>query len=430
MGGSDVAPDECELRREDAKDIDSSPSPPRLMKSTSGSGWGNVWIPVDDFAAGKRRTKWAGSKIKKVPVPPRLYVDNRTIIREVGHIGELRRGDHCLIPVNMIRGLSPTIDTLYSWMGSLECVYFYHHFIMVDDVDRLDDQGIPRSREGNMAEIIEYGNTFREAVEEVRVTSNGRWLRFPGCAFKFLTQKCKMHRLPLADYGDNPHIYTVVETRTTEDRERIVKDAMDMVAHPKRYHFLFNNCEHVTELAANGKFTSPEVHFLLWNGLRLMLYVVGLFFLNFIAGCCFSKYCVTYPLRALVAYHVCTSIPVVLQALITYVLVARSLSQHYKRKLLEDDDFWHLMGKELARAVVSGGGATLAISFMPITVSESRYFWTFCAICAFAYLASDLIYNLFCHAVMRLVLIPVWGKVWLINLSGSRRSASGRTKAE
>jgi hypothetical protein len=360
---------------------------------------------------------------KKCDMPPRVYIDNRTIIREIGNVVELRRGDHCLVTINLMRCVSPMIDRMISWIGSFECIYFYHHFIMVDDVSHVDEHGVPRTHDGKMAEIVEYSNTIRQGMEEMRVKSGGRFHRIPATFVRFIMQKCHCVRLPLADYGDTPHIYTVIEDRTPEDRERVVKGALEMVAKPRKYHFYFNNCEHVSNLISQGRLTSPEVHFANWVILRFSLCCVGLFFLNWIAGCCYSKYCVTCPWLAFFAYHLFTTIPVVSQALISYALIARSVMKHYRRRLLKDDDWWHLMGKELGRAVVAGGGAAIPIAFMPLTVSKTRYFLTACAICSFSYLASDLVYNLLCHAVMRLVLLPVWGKVWLISC-GSGRTAS------
>mmetsp|Transcript_64897 Transcript_64897/g.128230 ORF Transcript_64897/g.128230 Transcript_64897/m.128230 type:complete len:112 (+) Transcript_64897:1-336(+) len=97
------------------------------------------------------------------------------------------------------------------------------------------------------------------------------------------------------------------------------------------------------------------------------------------------------------------------------MLVARSLCQQYAEALISRDDYLHLLGKELGRLIVVGGGATLATSLMPVLVSRTQCVILACAVCAVAYVASDLIYNLLAHAVMRLVLLPIWGKVWLLS---------------
>jgi len=381
-----------------------------------GSGWGGVWTARDDFLSQRRRTKWFQPVAKPVkPVPPRLYVDSKTIIREVTDVRTLRRGDHCLIAINLVRCVSPTIDHLISCLGSIELCYFYHHFIIMDDVYHVDEQGIPRTSQGELAEIMEYGNTIPEALRELRQAARGSLLRLPSVAARFLLcHKSKCHRMALADYGDTPHIYRVVESLTPQERERIVQDATQVVEHPSRYHVIFSNCEHISNHISRGCFTSPNVHFALWSFCRTVLYCIGLVILNIAAGSCYGKLCAAYPVGALASFYLLTSVPVLAQAAVSYALASQSVWRKYAQALITHDDFYHLLGKELGRMLLVGGTTTVAISCVPILASQTQYFATTCGFCAFAYIVSDLLYNCFAHAVMRLVLLPVWGRVWLI----------------
>jgi len=384
---------------------------------------------MDDFVTQRRRTKWCqtGGSSPAKSIPPRLYVDNRTIIREVTDVRSLCRGDHCLIAINLVRCVSPTMDYLISCMGSIELCYFYHHFIIMDDVHHVDDQGIPRTDTGGLAEIMEYGNTIPEALKEVHQNSSGSFLRLPGVAAHFLLHhKSKCHRTPLADYGDTPHIYRVVEELTPQERERIVQNAASVLDNPARYHVIFSNCEHISNHISKGSFTSPNVHFAFWNFFRTLLCCVGLIFLNFAASSCYSKLCISYPLGAMLAYYLFSSVPVLTQAAVSYVLVAKSVCKQYAQALINHDECCHLLGKELGRMVFVGGGATAATLLVPQLVSRNLHFIAACGLCVCAYVASDLVYNCFAHAFMRLVLLPMWGKVWLIGAALPDFRAGGK----
>ena len=89
-----------------------------------------------------RQTLWSSQDKYKPPPPPCLYVDDTTIIREVHDMAILRRGDHCLIPLNVVRTMSPRLDYFISKMGSWEVFRLYHHFLMVDDVVRFSPCGL------------------------------------------------------------------------------------------------------------------------------------------------------------------------------------------------------------------------------------------------------------------------------------------------
>jgi len=404
----------------------STSSPPR---DANGTGYGGVWTATDDFVTQRRRTKWSvPDKKERQQVPPRVYVDNKTIIREVQDVRKLRHGDHCMIAINLVRSLSPTMDYLISFLGSIELIYFYHHFILVDDVHTIDDHGVPRTKGGGLAEIVEYANTIPEALEEVRLSSLGSWLRWPGAAARFLMNKSRCQRMALADYGDTQHLYIVVETLTEEQRAEIVKEALRVVEDHQPYHVFFNNCEHISNHISKGHFTSPNVHFGLWSICRMLFACIGIVFLNIVTGTCYSSFCVQYPLGALVGYHLFTSVPVGLQALISWCTVAVSVRRQHREGIVCRDDCYHLLGKELGRVIVVGGGATMTISLMPMIVSQTRFIIA-SGLVAFTYIVSDVIYNCCAHLVMRLVLIPVWGRVWLIGGSDARPGVEGKKRA-
>jgi len=155
-----------------------------------------IFTPVHHFANGIRKANWR----QEAKLPPRVYVDQLTIIREVSHVTDLRHGDHCLITLNCLRCVNPKIDYFVSLLGSLEIVNWYHHFIIMDDVVSVDTNGLPLTHDGKLATICEYANTLPEILEEVRVASRGSWTLIPLQAFKSFMWKAKCRRGALADY--------------------------------------------------------------------------------------------------------------------------------------------------------------------------------------------------------------------------------------
>ena len=59
-------------------------------------------------------------------------------------------------------------------------------------------------------EIMEYSNTVEGFVEELRVKS-GAWRSFPKVLLDCTLTKARCDRVPLADYGDMPHIFRMEE---------------------------------------------------------------------------------------------------------------------------------------------------------------------------------------------------------------------------
>merc|ERR1712232_297979 len=69
-------------------------------------------------------------------------------------------------------------------------------------------------------------------------------------------------------------------------RERVCRDAINMVSSPSEYHMLLNNCEHNTNKIYKGQASSPNVHFVTWALIRQLLCTMGLVFLGFFASEC------------------------------------------------------------------------------------------------------------------------------------------------
>jgi len=113
--------------------------------------------PVHHFINGSRKAHWR----QQATLPPRIYVDQLTIIREVSHVTDLRRGDHCMITLNILRCVSPTLDYFVSLLGSLEMFNLYHHFIIMDDVVSVDKNGVPLTADGKIATILEFQHLTR-----------------------------------------------------------------------------------------------------------------------------------------------------------------------------------------------------------------------------------------------------------------------------
>eukprot|EP00658_Telonema_sp_P-2_P051274 TRINITY_DN3932_c0_g2_i11.p2 TRINITY_DN3932_c0_g2~~TRINITY_DN3932_c0_g2_i11.p2 ORF type:complete len:110 (+),score=27.19 TRINITY_DN3932_c0_g2_i11:451-780(+) len=63
--------------------------------------------------------------------------------------------------------MSASLDYFVSLLGSWELFRLYHHFIMVDDVAYLDDMGVPRRKDGDLACLVEYSSTPQCAFHTV-----------------------------------------------------------------------------------------------------------------------------------------------------------------------------------------------------------------------------------------------------------------------
>jgi len=380
-----------------------------------------VLTPVHHFIRGTRRTAWTSNC---AALPPRIYVDHVSLIREVSDVTVLRRGDHCMVSLNVLRCLNPRVDYFVSLLGSLELLHLWHHFIVLDDVTGVDKNGVPLTSTGEIASIMEYSNTIPEFLEEVRVAAAGRWYLFPIKTARTFMRKARCHRVALGDYGDMPHIFRVERKMCENERERVVQEAEKMLIHHPKYHIFFANCEHTTNMVTKRQFKSPEIKFVVWSLFRYLLTLVGLFFFHAVVVRCYSHYCLQYPVWALAAYYLFTAVPVFLQSLIQFGMLVATVRSSYHQNMISRDDFYHLLVKEVCRAVIAGGLAVFVLAFAPHAVRSARGGYTFLVsfFVVFAYMISDMLFGLLSQLVVR-ILVRVHGRFWL-------HGGSPLTKAE
>jgi hypothetical protein len=230
----------------------------------------------------------------------RFYIDNETLIEDVD-VSTLRRGDHCLTVLNMMRTLHPKIDLIHSWLGWLGVIRIYHHFIVLDDVSYIDEFGVPRDSDGEVVRILEYANTPQIFLEQVLERNDQQtFLGLLKSICSELMNKAKCQIVPLAEYGDMPHIMKIYsepkkKKRTKKRKVSVLSMALDFVRDHPMYHCVYSNCEHTTNLLMYGEWKSPQVTFLLFSLIRYIIHTVSIF--------CPDK----------LAYHTMTTVPVFIE---------------------------------------------------------------------------------------------------------------------
>lgn len=373
-----------------------------------------VFTPIHEFAQGRRKSAWSrddnGNKVNEPP--PRIYVDHKTIIRHVDVL-KLRRGDHCMITLNVVRCISPLMDRFVSFLGAYELFPFFHHFMILEDVDNVDASGIPRTADGKIVSIMEYANSIPEAMEELRLLTGRSFWKFPIVCVKFLLNKVHCHRVALADYGDMPHIFRVEENLTQEARELAAQKAEHMLENHPHYNVFWANCEHTTNNISNGEFKSPMVNFALRRLGDMMLRLVGLMFLHVVVVRCYSAYCLSYPVWALIAYYTCTLIPTGLGIIARYVLLVVNARRSYSQSIISRDDLYHLVVKELGRAIVAGGATCCTLALVPVFAQDRGLSLEVSLAVMFTFLIADMVYCLLAHLSIQF-LLQVCGKFWFV----------------
>merc|ERR1719498_222496 len=98
-----------------------------------------------------------------------------------------------------------------------------------------------------------------------------------------------------------------------EQRERVVRTALALLQDQEKYHVLFHNCEHAVKKIYGAPVLSFCVRHLAWISVRMGLCCLGLVLLAWGSW------------WALLAYHVCISLPVGLQCVIQFVRSHRSI---------------------------------------------------------------------------------------------------------
>lgn len=406
--------------------------PPRTFEPPPGSSVvpKKIFTPIHHYLARSRKPFWCSEPESESATPPRIYVDQKSLFREIASVTQLRRGDHCMITLNVLRCLSPRIDYFVSLMGSLELFHLYHHFIILDDVGHVDDFGVPRAREDKIVQIMEYSNTVEGFVEELRVKSS--WRSFPKTLVDCTLRKARCDRVPLADYGDMPHIFRMEEKLTEEQRKRIVHDAEKLIENPRAYNVFCANCEHTANMVSGKQqFTSPEVHFFIWSLCRYGLTLLGLAMLQVVTMQCYSRYCLQYPFWALAAYYTCTALPVLAQIVVQYGRLAKTVYDGWRKSLMSRNDVYHLLLKELCRAIFNGALAFGFLLWAPdiLQFANQRYPIRISIAIVFAYLASDAVFALLAQVVTRILLLK-FGRFWLIGGSDHTWEEEQRLQAD
>jgi hypothetical protein len=196
-----------------------------------------------DFLLGKRVPHWICEKKSMAQERPTVetYVDGRTPIELITDVRNLRRGDHCVIVLNVFRTINPTLDYVHSWLSGYGYFKMFHHFLVLDDVVDIDENGVPRNEDGIAVEILEYSNTASQFLDEAAERG----------FIASLLDKAKCRRVALIDYGDNKYFYrfndeVIDEHQDTKRRDLVIQRALEFLRSQPKYHVISHNCEHAT----------------------------------------------------------------------------------------------------------------------------------------------------------------------------------------
>eukprot|EP00968_Pinguiococcus_pyrenoidosus_P013777 scaffold1247_cov251-Pinguiococcus_pyrenoidosus.AAC.13 len=325
-------------------------------------------------------------------------------------------------------------------LGSWEVLRCYHHFVVVDDVCSIDKKGKPLREDGAPAMICEYSNTPAGAVHSL----------FKRGLMETLRDVAAFHKLELHDYttASMNGVFRVKKSLTNEDRDRIVADCQALTANYAPYDLLFTNCESAAFFLsrsgkASGRFVSPQIPWALWSILRVTFAAAGSLTLLYMPqrNDVLSRECASfwgqqdripmadangevpddelYQLSALwlhVAYHVFCTVPVALQTEIHLVRAAVHLTE--QRERLGHVAYYHLIAKEVSRAILVGGLATFLVAIMPQFVHDTGLVGNARAVAMLAYTVIGLIYaglvQLFMRAMRLLgygVPVPIFKRI-------------------
>ena len=221
-----------------------------------------------DFLLGRRRPRWQTTRrsIASRRPFPHLYVDEESRLDLVTDVCKLRRGDHCVIVLNVFRTMNPYLDHIHSWLSGYGYFRMFHHFLVLDDVVDIDSNGVPRNEDGIACEILEYSNTASQFLEEAKHRG----------FIANLLDKAKCRRVALIDNGDNRYFYRFNDTLDDAQRDLIVQRAIDFIHSQPKYHLFYQNCEHTTNLITMKDLgtTSALVEYVFGNSRRYILHIV------------------------------------------------------------------------------------------------------------------------------------------------------------
>jgi hypothetical protein len=329
-------------------------------------------------------------------------------MREVMDFTSLRRGDHCMAAVKTLRAIWPGLDRITGILSRFEFWYVYHHFVILDDVQSVDDDGVPRTASGDLVRIMEFTNTCREYIKGVWVDVEDRVLCWPAAAARKFMSKASCLNVALAEYGDMPCIFIQVARQASiQERDEIMERVHWLTENHRPYHMMFYNCEHAVNQVITGRPESPEVQVVLQDVALLLLRCGALASLAMRPGATAGGG------AALVAYHIFGAGAIALRSLRRIWCANSSVWAHVRGGLLDRSEGWSLLLREMGRAVLAGGGAAAATAFCPgLLNSDAAAVWSWApgprhaglalALCASASCGFDIIYSCICHAVLRL----------------------------
>lgn len=262
---------------------------------------------------------------------PTMYVDDCHVMQEVFDVRRLRRGDHCVVGLNPIRKLHPSIDAFFFFCASWHLLRMFHHFIMLDNVAGVSEDGVALREDGRPAMIAEYSNTPMGAIRQMMHEGLRAVLRNPA----------PFQEIPLHDYtgslpcqpqdgdpspntavadaaaaastsggarkrkkggGTTPNeqlerqketqrslrpfgVFRITQQLSEEQRTDIVREARQQMKEYRdapllhNYHILLHNCEHAAFRLGSKRGVSPQVPMMLWEVFRVVVQLVGLGFL-------------------------------------------------------------------------------------------------------------------------------------------------------
>ena len=380
--------------------------------------------------------------------PPTLYCDGAAVMRQVteidGTFPSLRKGDHCVVPLNLARGAFRPLDLFIDFLSTLDLVAFHHHFVVLNDVNKA----------GQLSFVAEFTNTPADFI------SKATRVGYSGAFF----DKADYRKSPLTDYTGGI-VYRMVPSNplTETQRDAIVARANKYLQQARADRFVTNNialrnCETIatdimkprsssmdsmnsmnttdtkdstnvldmtekvaetnvektapapttatatTAAPTKNKTTttttktrgdSPQINFALWNIFRWSLQCMGIVFLWH---------------DVLSVYIMLCAVPVLLQSLFLFGNKVHQIRLMWLRGTLGSGSSKHLLFKELFRMLLVGFVSTICICAMPFLMKSKAYgielSWvTATMISLFVYAVSNLAYSVLAQGTMSLIML-------------------------
>jgi hypothetical protein len=389
--------------------------------------------PVEEQTRSFAKRATPSQCISKTPfkMPYRLYVDLETLVEPVCHLTSLRRGDHCLVGLNPVRKVSKSLDSAFVWLSTWEIWPLFHHFVMYDDVTSVDADGIPRRADGEPALICEYSNTPAAAFSQVREHGVSHLWR----------NLAPFKQLPLHDYQDSRHAHgllRIVRNYDEPERAAIINRLEELLHRYESYSLWFRNCEHAAFATTLSRINSsdrlvlrersdehlrpPDSSLSTWVSLQVphVLFTLARFKLQLVGTYCLyrlsliaSDMALVFPWldegyhvkREVAIYHLFATAPAALQVAIQLGRSIKGLKRTRRRGKLHAEMYSHLLGKEIARAIIVGLGTTTTLVLLPRLMHDLKLtIVTACMLLVFAYMYSSLAFTLLASAGIRLLL--------------------------